>query len=210
MIAFIERNTRVEGKIGRIQRENITEYPAAAIREATINAILHADYSMKASHIQIAIFDDRIEFTNLGGLPFGQTLPKALAGFSCLRNRVIGRVFRELHLIEQWGSGLQRILAACSRHGLKAPEIEEFNNQFRVTIFSVQVGASKFLRWEEELLSYLRKEKSITTKEAAKIWRVTDRTARTRLKAMAEERLIQRIGTSEKDPRAIFVLGTVT
>ena len=88
---------------------------------------------MTGCHIQIAIFDDRIEFTNPDGLPFGQTLHKALAGFSRLRNRVLGRVFRKLNLIEQWGSGLQRILSVCERQGLKTPQIEELDNQFRLT-----------------------------------------------------------------------------
>ncbi len=207
-ISFIERNTRVKGKIGRILRKDVSEYPPLAIREAVINALLHADYSMKGCHIQIAIFDDRIEFTNPGGLPFGQTLQKALAGFSRLRNRVVGRVFRELNLIEQWGSGLQKILIACKKWDLKQPKIEELNNQFRLTIFSIleEEGKAKFQAWEEILLSYLQQMKSITTKDAAKLWKVTDRTARSRLKVMAKEGAIQRIGTSEKDPRAIFIL----
>ena len=78
VIAFIEKNTRKEGKIGPIFREDVGEYPPFAIREALTNALLHADYSMTGCHIQIAIFDDRIEFTNPGGLPFGQTIQKAL------------------------------------------------------------------------------------------------------------------------------------
>ncbi|MEJ7667890.1 MAG: ATP-binding protein [Casimicrobiaceae bacterium] len=36
---------------------------------------------------------------------------------SKLRNRVIGRVFHELGLIEQWGSGVQRMTAACRTRG---------------------------------------------------------------------------------------------
>lgn len=208
IIHFIEKNARIEGRIGKIQRKDIAEYPPLAIREAVINALLHSDYSMKGCHIQIAVFDDRIEFTNPGGLPFGQTLQKALAGFSRLRNHVIGRVFRELKLIEQWGSGLQKIFAACKKQKLKAPQIEELNNQFRLTIFSIQerAGMAVVQAWEEELVSYLKQMKSITTKKAAKLWNVTDRTARSRLKTMMTEGTIQRIGTSEKDPRAIFIL----
>lgn len=127
VLAFIERNTGTEARIGRLKRTDISEYPPFALREALINAVLHADYAMKGCHIQIAIFDDRIEFINPGGLPFGQTIEKALSGFSKLRNRVIGRLFRELKLIEQWGSGLQRILAVCKKTGLKTPLIEEHN-----------------------------------------------------------------------------------
>ncbi len=205
-IAFIEKNTRTESIIGRIYRKDIPEYPPFTLREAVINAIVHSDYSMKGCHIQIAIFDDRVEFTNPGGLPFGQTIQKALQGFSKLRNRVIGRVFKELKLIEQWGSGLQRIIVVCAQEGLDAPLIEEHNNQFRLTLYVKRSQPRQLSVWEEILIEHLAEKQSITTKEAAKMWKVSDRTARTRLKNMTESGRIQRIATSEKDPFAIFII----
>lgn len=60
--------------------------------------------------------------------------------------------------------------------------------------------------WEEVLIDHLEEKQSTTTKEAARIWNVSDRTARTRLKAMSETGRIQRIATSEKDPFAIFII----
>ncbi|KAF3362451.1 Uncharacterized protein PHSC3_000991 [Chlamydiales bacterium STE3] len=205
-LAFIEKNTAIESVIGKIHRQDIPEYPPFALREAVINAILHSDYSIKGCYIQIAIFDDRIEFTNPGGLPFGQTIQKALQGFSKLRNRVIGRVFKELKLIEQWGSGLQRILAVCAKEGLGIPLIEEHNNQFRLTLYGKRTQQRQLLAWEKVLFDHLEERQSITTKEAAKIWNVSDRTARTRLKAMAESGRLQRVATSEKDPFALFII----
>lgn len=206
IIAFIERNTSVEAKFGRMLREDVPQYPPFAIREAVINALLHADYSMTGCHIQIAIFDDRIEFTNPGNLPFGQTLRQAVLGFSRLRNRVLGRVLRELNLIEQWGSGLRRIFSVCERQGLKKPEIDDSGNQLRLTLFSTRVEKTKLYPWEKALLSKFMDAHSISPKEAAKIWNVSDRTARQRLKIMLEEGVVQRIATSEKDPRTVFIL----
>ncbi len=206
ILAFIERNTQTEGKIGKIYRQDILEYPPFALREAIINAIVHSDYAIKGCHIQIAIFDDRIEFTNPGGLPFGQTIQKALSGFSKLRNRVIGRLFRELQLIEQWGSGLQRILSVCKKEGLKAPLIEEQNNHFRLTLYAKRIEERQLSEWEEVLMRHLQEHMSVTTKKAAKVWDVTDRTARTRLKAMVELGILQRIATAEKDPFAKFII----
>jgi ATP-dependent DNA helicase RecG len=134
-----------------------------------INAVLHSDYSIKGCHIQIAIFDDRIEFINPGGLPFGQTILKALSGFSKLRNRVIGRVFKELKLIEQWGSGLQRILAVCAKEGLNTPLIEEQNNQFRLILYGKRMQKRQLVEWEKSLIRHLTEEGSVATKYAAKI-----------------------------------------
>ena len=205
VISFIERNIRKGAKIGRMRREDIFEYPPVAIREAVINAILHADYAMKGCQIKVAIFDNRIEFTNPGGLPFGLTMEKAISGSSRLRNRVIGRVFRELQLIEQWGSGLQRILETCKHQGLKTPAIEEFNNQFQLTIYSTQVEEITIAPWGKLLLIHLKKKGPTTTKDAAKIWKVSTRTARLRLKSLQEEGFILRLGTSENDPNVTYV-----
>jgi ATP-dependent DNA helicase RecG len=93
----------------------------------------------KGAPIRIALFDDRIEIENPGLLPFGLTIEDIMQGVSKLRNRVIGRVFHELHLIEQWGSGIQRMTAACQEAGLEAPKLEEIGMHFRVTISSARV-----------------------------------------------------------------------
>ena len=80
------------------------------------------------------VFDEKIEVESPGLLPFGLTIDDILRGVSKLRNRVIGRVFKELGLIEQWGSGIGRMIDACREHGLPAPEFEEVGTHFRVTL----------------------------------------------------------------------------
>ena len=96
-----------------------------------MNAIVHADYAQQGAPIRIALFDDRIEIENPGLLPFGLTIEDIMQGVSKLRNRVIGRVFHELHLIEQWGSGIQRMTAACQEAGLAwLPRLEEIGMHF--------------------------------------------------------------------------------
>lgn len=206
IIVFIERHVNVTVKIGRLEREEINAYSPVAIREAVINALLHADYAMKGSSIQIAIFNDRIEITNPGALPFGQTLESAMAGVSRLRNRVVGRIFRKLKLIEKLGSGLQRIISSCQQMGAKIPRFEEVNNHFRVTLFpmSERFQTSEF--WQEQLISVLSEKQSLRTKEIADIWKVTTRTARTRLRTLQSVGLIKRIATTMKDPNAIYIL----
>ncbi len=56
-----------------------------------------------------------------GLLPFGLTVDDLYRGVSKLRNRAIGRAFHELGLVEQWGSGIQRMAAACRDAGLAPP-----------------------------------------------------------------------------------------
>ena len=108
-------------------------------------------------NIKVAVFDDRIEITSPGMLPFGLTLEAAISGVSKLRNRVIGRVLRELGLIEQWGSGIGRMIAACSEAGLQQPRFEEIGNSFKVTLFNRRVSAPSKgePKWQVQLEQYL-------------------------------------------------------
>jgi len=79
-------------------------------------------------------FDDRIEIENPGVLIPGLSIEDLPRGISRLRNRVISRVFRELGLIEQWGSGIPVILEEAASHHLPPPLFEEVGLRFRVTL----------------------------------------------------------------------------
>ncbi len=132
---FILRNTRLSAKIQGIRRENIPEYSLTAIREVLINALAHCDYSITGSRIQIAIFNDRLEIQNPGMLPFGFTLEDLKDGVSRVRNRVIARVFNELDLMEEWGSGYKRIIEACVAGGYPEAIWQELGTSFRVIFY---------------------------------------------------------------------------
>jgi len=83
----------------------------------------------------IAIFNDRMEIQSPGTLPLGMTIEDFKAGLSRIRNRVIGRAFRELGLMEEWGSGYRRVTDSCTRTGYPVPEWQEVGPSLRVTIF---------------------------------------------------------------------------
>ncbi|MDX8431257.1 MAG: ATP-binding protein [Candidatus Algichlamydia australiensis] len=203
---FIKRNSYKKILITANRGVEVLEYPEEVIRELVINAIVHSDYSTKGSHIQIAIFSDRLEITSPGGLPFGQTMEKALSGYSRLRNRVIGRVFRELSLIEQWGSGLQRVCEVCRKMGYKTPLFEEKSNHFRATIFSEKEAKIELSSEESIIVDYLLKNRKVKTKEAAKLWKVVERTASSKLTSMVNRGILVRVATSKKDPLAYYAL----
>ncbi|MDP2853488.1 MAG: ATP-binding protein [Smithellaceae bacterium] len=81
------------------------------LREAVVNAVVHADYSQKGAPIRVSFFDDRIEIENPGILLPGLTFDDIRQGVSKLRNRFIASAFREIDFIEQRGSGILRISA---------------------------------------------------------------------------------------------------
>ena len=130
----------------------------------------------------------------------------AISGVSMMRNRVIGRLFREIKLIERLGTGLQRIISIYSKTDAKSPLFEELNTHFRVTLYGIDSLAHQLEAWEQSLLNHLKKKDKLSTNEIAKFWGVSTRTARTRLKKMVERKTINRVATSPQDPYAVFKL----
>jgi predicted HTH transcriptional regulator len=206
VLSFIKRHTSVSAEITETKRRDIPQYPSIVVREAVINALLHTDYSIKGSSIQIAIFDDRIEITNPGALLFGLNMETALSGVSQLRNRVIGHVFRELNLIERWGSGLGRMITTCIEQGIAPPKFEELGNFFRVTLFHGATKQKVTEGWQLSIIEYLKQNENITAKQAQQIWQVTPRTVSSRLKKMCEQGLVVEISTNPYDPQKVFSL----
>lgn len=154
---FIARNTRLASQFHGFFRKDIPEYPPIAVREALINALVHADYSLKGSHIHIAIYDDRLEIQNPGILPFGFTLEDLKTGVSRIRNRVLARIFHELQLMEEWGSGYRRMIDSCRTGGYAEPKWEELNSSIRVTFYP----SSNSLSLREEPSSFAPREIAI-------------------------------------------------
>ena len=64
------------------------------------------------------------------------------SGISRIRNPVIARVFRELGLTEQWGSGIKRIFESAAHQGLPEPLIEEIATGIRLRIWLAQPHAA--------------------------------------------------------------------
>jgi predicted HTH transcriptional regulator len=139
---FIRRNTKMAGKFGQMKRKDIPEYPIDGIREALTNALVHANYEIPGTRIFVAIYDNKLEIQNPGIMPPGMSIEQFKAGVSRIRNPVIARVFGELGLIEEWGSGYKRIKDACQRDGYPEPQWEELGNVLRVTFFPHQEVAT--------------------------------------------------------------------
>lgn len=135
VLNFLKKNMRVGLKIEDLHHQEVWEIPKIALREALVNAILHTDYSITGTPITVNIFDDRIEIENSALLQWGFTFEELKLGISKIRNPVIARVFNEIGLIEQWGSGLKRMISSCTDAGLIPPSFEEKATRIRVTFY---------------------------------------------------------------------------
>jgi ATP-dependent DNA helicase RecG len=135
VLLFLKKHAMRGADFSGIQRKDVWSIPLAILREVIINAIVHSDYSQRGAPIRIAYFDDRIEVENPGILLPGMTVEDMMQGISKIRNPVIARVFRELRLIEQWGSGVPSIMRQARELGIRPPRIQEIGMRLRFTVF---------------------------------------------------------------------------
>lgn len=132
---FLKKHAFKSAQFGAIRREDVWSIPLTILREAIINALVHSDYSQRGSPIRIAFFDDRIDIESPGLLLPGMTVEDMKSGVSRIRNPVIARVFRELGMIEQWGSGVKRIFDQAKTLGLPEPAVTEIATGVRLSVF---------------------------------------------------------------------------
>ena len=118
---------------GLIRAEPL-EIPEDALREVILNAIIHKDYM--GPHIQMKVWNDRVEVWNKGSLPEDWTVETLLKDHdSEPRNRNIANVFYRAGFIENWGRGIDKIREGLKSRGLKDAVFEDFSNGMKVTIF---------------------------------------------------------------------------
>ena len=110
------------------------EIPEDALREAIFNAIIHKDYT--GVHIQMRVYNDRIELWNQGRLPDELTPAKLLERHASYpRNKNIAEVFYRAGFIESWGRGIRKIVDGMKQAGLALPKIEDADGGVMATIY---------------------------------------------------------------------------
>lgn len=105
----IDIENRTITQITSKERKEERLWSDIALREAIVNAIVHNDYTREIAP-KFEIFNDRIEITSAGSLPEGLSENEFFEGFSVPRNKELMRIYKDLDLVEQLGSGVPRIL----------------------------------------------------------------------------------------------------
>ncbi|WP_462166304.1 ATP-binding protein [Frankia sp. AiPs1] len=197
---FVRKHSLHGADIGPVRRADRWNLPPVAVREAIVNAVAHADYRQHGAPIRIAVFDDRLEVENPGLLQFGLTVDDIRRGVSKLRNRVIGRVFHSLRLIEQWGSGIQRMTTACLDAGLPPPDLEEIGARFRVTLWTQGAQLPALDARDRAILAAVPTRGAPTTAIAEAIG-LSTRATRTRLLRLVDRGVLREVGSGPRDPQ---------
>lgn len=125
-MAFFFKHLSISGKIVGLMREEKLEVPAEALREALTNALCHRFFHNTSSSVGIAIYDDRIEIENSGHLPeelTTETIKQSHHSFP--QNPTIADVLFKTTFLENWGSGIGRIMNVCQEANLPEPEFNQ-------------------------------------------------------------------------------------
>lgn len=141
---YIDFHNQNHSTFQKLRRIDQRDYPEAAVREALLNLLVHREYSFSASSF-ISLYEDRIEFTSIGGLVHGVTLNDIMMGISVCRNAKLANVFYRLELIEAYGTGILKIQNSYAGTG-KAPQIEVSDNAFKIILpnLNAHIKSEKF------------------------------------------------------------------
>lgn len=185
---------------GKLQRDEIWDYPLDAIREILVNALVHRDYFKHNVQTQIKVFDDYLWCFTIGGLPQGITLDQLkIAHSSVARNPLIIDIFYLAGLVEEFGSGIQRINNAFENAGLPQPEFIDNSGSFTV-IFKKDVYTPEKLKQlglnerQIKAIYYMNENKKITNKEYQELNKTNNVTAFRDFEELLTKRLIQKQG----------------
>lgn len=153
MLRHINLGAKIEG----IVRKDYYELPVGAIREMIVHAVCHRNY-MDSSCVQVAVYDDRVEVTSPGMLYGGLTLEEAMSARSKIRNKVIAEIFSRMEIIEEWATGIRRIMNRAKEYGLREPEFLEIGNTFRVNLYRKDDKKPIKLERKQIIFDYIEKE----------------------------------------------------
>ena len=149
--AYIQTRLPTRGLIDSAtgRRQNILAIPRDAIREAIANSLVHRDYSVRASSIQVDIYQNRVEITNPGPslIPIDQleTSP------SVSRNPLLMVYLRELNITERRATGIRKIKNLVREAGLKQPEFANLYSSFRVVLYRSPLLSQEDRVWLDNL-----------------------------------------------------------
>ena len=183
----------------RVEKNLIAPIP---MREAVINAIVHSDFSREIPPV-FEIFNDKMIFTSYGGLLPGQSKEDFFSCSSMPRNRELMRVFKDVGLVEQLGSGMSRILKEydksifhISEHFIKVEFPFSLPKDNTIIANGDDIGDddSEMMK----VLGLLEENASITAKQMSEQMDISARKVSRLIKALKENGKIIRVGSDRK------------
>ncbi len=184
---------------GRAQRQERPQYPPTALRELTVNAVAHRDYTVMGSSIRIAMFPNRVEWISPGTLPAGIT-PDNILAMQIARNPHLTKLLYQRGYVEAYGQGLDTVFNLLRDQGLPTPTMQETGNAFSIAVqghapTGIDVDRlSQLTDPQLQIIALLRQRSRSATEIYAALAPRSERSLQYDLKLLQEQGLILRQG----------------
>ncbi len=198
----IEIENRTFTKIDYPERKEIKMYDFKAVREAVVNAIVHNDWSNEYAP-KFEMFSDKLVISSNGGIQPSITESEFLEGYSLPKNKELMKVFNDLDLVEQMGTGIIRILQSYDKSCF-----EFFPNFIRVTFpfnenkFMTEkqnnTKSNNLTETQESIMRLMINSPIITQEAISRKLDTNIRTIQRNIKTLIDMGLIERIGANKK------------
>jgi len=133
---FVRRNIETVKLANNVRREERWDYPPDAVREAIVNAVVHRDYHLSGTDVELGIYADRLEVVSPGRLANGVTPERMRAGCRSVRNVLLKDVMRDYGYLEHMGMGVRRkIVRGMKEHNGTDPDLVAEDEQFTVVLW---------------------------------------------------------------------------
>lgn len=202
LYTYLDLHNQTKATFSGLYRTDTRDYPEEALRETLMNSLVHRDYSFSASSL-VSIYDDRIEFISVGGLPTGITLDDIMLGLSVCRNPKLAAIFYRLQLIEAYGTGMPKIMKAYAGTGME-PKIEVTNNAFKITLPNINAArtvntvSNELKSNEEKIMDLIVQNGYVVRSDVDQLLDISQTTASRILKRMVTKGLIYQDGNGRK------------
>ncbi len=186
-----------------LEREDKTEYPRFAVREALVNAVCHRDYRIKGRRIEIRLFSDRMEIISPGGLPGFITVDNIVDEHFSRNPRLVAGLF-QWGYIEELGLGVDRMIEEMMQAGHPPPKFRAVPYSFTVTLSNVRerrvapAWQHSMNERQAKAVQYVREQSSITNREYQQLCPdVSPETLRLDLVDLVDKGILLRIGAKK-------------
>jgi ATP-dependent DNA helicase RecG len=186
-----------------LEREEQTEYPQFAVREAIVNAVCHRDYRLRGRRIEIRMYSDRLEVISPGGLPGFITIENIVDEHFSRNPRIVNGLF-QWGYIEELGLGIDRMMEVMEQAGHLPPSFDARPYSFAVSLYNSR-ERQQMPDWvrntnhrQSRALQYIRDHGSITNREYRSLCQgVSAETLRLDLADMVERGILLKVGSKK-------------
>ena len=194
---------RVGATVSQLEREELTEYPRFAVREALVNAVAHRDYRITGRRIEIRMYADRLEIISPGGLPGYMTVDNLVEEHFSRNPRLVSGLY-QWGYIEELGLGIDQMIEDMVQAGQEPPQFNAMPHSFTVTLTNKRDRAP-IPKWTHNMnerqtraLTYIRENGSITNREYQQLCpSVSAETLRRDLVDLVDRGLLLKIGSKK-------------